>query len=522
MAMRTSGTLRPADGTAPAPGDLPLIKDAAPPAPRVETSPPGAPTAGAELARFAAEERVVAPGATARHPSTLKASMKPAFVTVDAVSLCEMAQNSVSGGKLTANIPLRPGTVSLDVGKAEPIQLSVPKGVMATLTATLKSTPEGLLLSEVNIDFNGKHLEMLNPGLFIGGGLVGGLVNGALTVKVQRLGIDASGVLQPYGILKKPSILSNGESPLENAIPKKALPRYDLHLSRFVGPGRPSGLPKLPTMDPRQLVAAIGGMIEKADFKLELNGSSETIHVGSDGAEIQSPAGRGTLKLAGEIARDAGDALVGSTSGSLDASIAATIALKPTENAVAANGMAIAYRDKRLVVDAGDLHICRAIAGQLSVFVGDELAIDAKTSAAIAASLKLSFAKDGSLTVTANNVEAKLGLNDAAAASPRFTLALGNPSSATFKLAELGVGKTGVVVRGADGSLDLKVEGGQLDLGGAKFALKTGSVAVNAKAESAEAGGSATITCDLPMEAQVGTAKATGQLAGTFAMNLAL
>ncbi|HSI05494.1 MAG: hypothetical protein ACAI38_11320 [Myxococcota bacterium] len=460
---------------------------------------PDPPAPGPELARFAAEERGVAPSTTALHPSTVKESLKSAFVTVDAVSLCEMAHHSVSGGKLAATVPLRAGTVSLDIGKDEPIQLRVSPGTIATVSAKLKPTSKGLLLCDVSIDFS-KPLEVLNPGLLLGGGLVGSFVSGAVGVKIKRLAIDAAGQLQPYGILKKPIF---GESPLENAIPTAVLPRYDLHLNRFFGGGKPSSLPKLPTMDPRQLIATLGGMVEKADFKLELNGAAETVKIGTDGAEIQSPAGRGTLKLAGALARDVSGALTGKTSGKLDASIAATIALKPTENAIAANGMTIAYRDQRLVVDAGDLQICRAIAGQLSVFVGDSLSLDAKTSADVSSELKIAFAKDGSLSVTANNVEATLGLNDAAAASPRFTLALGNPSSATFKLAELAVGKTGIVARGADGSIDVKVQGGQLDLGGNKLTVRPGKIGINAKAESVESGGSASLVLDLPLEAQV-------------------
>ncbi len=491
--MRPSATSISSPLVTSATGGQPENVDLKTPAKRAKQ--PDAPAPGAELARFATEERAIGAGATARHPSTVTESLKAAAVTVDAVSLCEMAQHNISGGRLTARVPLRRGTVALEIGKGEPLKLGVPRGVTATVSAVVKPTPRGLLLSEVSIDFNGKHLEVLNPGLFVGsglgggllGGLLGGVVNTALKLQVTRLSIDEDGQLQPHGI----------------PIPTALLPRYDLHLNKFVGSGRPSSLPKLPSTDPRQLISALGGLIEKAEFTLELNGPSETIKVASDGAEIQSPAGRGTLKVTGELARDASGALTGKTSGKLEAAVGATISLKPGENAIASNGIKIAYRDERLVLDAGDLHIARAIAGQLSVFVGDSLSLDAKTSADISSELKIVFAKDGSLAVTANNVEATLGLNDAAAVSPRITLALGNPSTASFKLAQLGVGTSGIIARGPDGSVNIKVDGGQLDLSGSKLVVKPGKIVLNAKAESVDSGGTASLVLDLPLEAQV-------------------
>jgi hypothetical protein len=477
-------------------------------------------------ARFVAEPRSVLPGATTRHPATLAVAKTPVTCSVDAVSLCEMAHTNVSGGSFTAEVPMRAGEVALDIGKSEPIKLRIPPGTVAVITAKLKPSKDGLFVTDVNIDFGKNRLDLLNPGAFIGsalgggllGGLLGGVMNKALDVKVQRLGIDDTGLLQPYGIAKKAGI----DGLLEDAIPKSMLPRLDLHLNKFVAAGATPSLPDLPSMDPRQLLAALGGKVEQATFKLQLDGASQTISVANDGAEIQSPAGRGTLKLTGELTRDASGALAGTVGGSLEASLAATIALASGDNAIAANGLKIAYKDNRLVLDAGDLQVCRAIAGQLSVFVGDTLSIDAKTSATIGSQLKVAFAKDGSLTISANNVEATLGLNAAKASSPRFTLALGDPSSATFKLAELGLGATGLVARGADGAIDLKIEGGQLDLGGAKFGVKPGRIGLKAKAESAETGGSAAVAVDLPLEAQVGPAKATANLKGTFDISLAL
>lgn len=451
------------------------------------------PLAPGSNARFAAEgKRQVEPGATVRSPATMTAPAKAAFVTLDAVSLVDMAKNSISGGSFKAVVPLRAGEAKFPSGKEEPAELLIREGGVCTLEAQLVSSDRGAQLADVAMKFD-PPLRMQNPGIFIGGGVA----NALATVEISSIGFDKAGQMGVTGTVKVPFM---GTKPLESFIKAGTLPVIDLHLEAFLKPGRAPTLPKVPTLDPKQLLATIGGIIDKATFDLVIDGPKQTMGVSSDGAEILSAEGRGSLKLNGALVSQ-NRTLTGNVTGSLNAGVSVGIELDTKDGAISADGITIMQKEGRLIAVAGDAEIQR-VAGPIAVLIGDRTHLDAKVAGRLEHGIAITISEEGALSIALNQVVATLELTDATAAGSRFKVALGSPSTAGFKLAELSVGETGIVARGADGNFDLTVAEGSVDILGSTQTVKNGRVSVSANADSIDGNAGAKLAYDIPLVSQ--------------------
>ena len=389
--MRTSDTSRPVAAAAPA---TPAADDEAPTAKRRSPVPAVDGRAAAEpdvlpgaKARFVAEERSVAPNATIRGPASLSVPARPSFVTLDAVSLIDFAKNSISGGSFNATVPMRPGSAKFPCGKDEPADLLIRDGTVCSIDAQLVPSERGVQLTHVDLKFE-PTLKMQNPGIFFGGALGSALAK----VEITRIGFDDDGQMGVFGTVKLPFM---SLKPLEDFTKEAKLPKFDLHLEAFLTPGRAPTLPDMPTLDPKQLLAVIGGIIEKATFNLVIDGPKQTVSVGSDGAEILSAEGRGSLKLSGELA-ESNRVLSGAVAGSLNAGVSVGIELDGNDGSVRADGLTIMQKGGRLLALTSEAQISR-IAGPVAVLIGERTHLDAKIAGNINHQLAIRISKEGAV-----------------------------------------------------------------------------------------------------------------------------
>lgn len=488
--MRTSDTPR-LSSAAPAQAAPTAVPPSAAPA---LTSPDVA--AGPAGARFAAEGRSIAAGVTARGPSTIAVPGKKSPLKLDAVSLCELARNSISGGTFKATIPMREGQITMAIGKSEPAEMAIDAGTVCTCTARIIPSAKGLQLTDVEMSFS-KPLRMGNPGIIFGGALVSALAR----VDIYRMRIDGDGQLHVQAKARA-AVFSK-----EMEVGPGVLPIVPLNLERFLQPGKAPGIPKVPTLDPRQLIAAIGGSVEKATFDLMLEGPKQSVAVGSDGAEIIAREGRGSLKLKGELKSDGQRTLAGNVSGEVNAGLAIALELCNDDVAVRSNGMTLMGKDGRLHVNVGDLEIRRAFEGPLAAVIGDHAVASGAITGDLKHQIAIRFGRDGSLNIALKDIEANLDIKAGTVKSSRFQVGLGQPSTAGFKLAELSAGETGYVARGADGRLHLQIAEGETDLRGHKQSIKDGRVAIGGTAESVDGKVTAMVNFDIPLESELPNGK---------------
>ena len=436
------------------------------------------------------------PGVTARSPATLAAPTKRPPLKLDAVSLCELARNSISGGSFRATIPMRAGPITMGIGKAEPAEMTIDAGTVCTCTARIIPSAKGLQLTDVELRFS-TPMRMGNPGIIFGGALVSALAR----VDIDRMRIDGGGQMHVHAKARA-AVFSK-----EMEVGPGSLPIVPLNLEAFLKPGKAPGIPKLPTLDPRQLIAAIGGAVDKATFELFLEGPKQSVAVGTDGAEIIAREGRGSLKLKGQLASDGQRTLNGNVSGEVNAGLALALELCGDDVAVRSNGMTLMSKEGRLHVDVGDLEIRRALEAPLAAVIGDKAVATGAVTGSLTHQIAIRFGRDGSLNIALKDVEANLAINAGTVTSSRFQVGLGQPSTAGFKLAELSAGETGFVARGADGRLHLEIAEGETTLRGHKQSIKDGHVTIGGTAESADGKITAQVSFDIPLESELPNGK---------------